>query len=175
MRRKKPPYSILDHSDSSPIRTVADQEKSVTLENSNCENLKKEDLYLEKSYEETMCSGLTEELEKIPQSSDILLNDELESIHNTLIIKSEPGLVNHGMVNDIVQPLNIKQEPLEENFNQLLSRSEETNTKTGSEDTTGSTPSNNDETFVSKYGRKNKSTEARFRRKYKSKSEKNCT
>ena len=150
MRRKKPPYSIPDHSIRSPIRTVAESEIVTPLKLEK--NLNDEDnLYKEKSYEETMCSGLTEELEKLPQSTDLLLNDELESIHNSLVIKSEPGLVDENMVNGMVQPL-VKQEPLD-SYEPEVKRVETGNAE-------------KHETFVSKFGRKNKSTEARFQRKY---------
>ena len=152
MRRKKPPYSIPDHSISSPIRTVTESEIVQPLK---LEKNLEDNLYKEKSYEETMCSGLTEELEKLPQSTDLLLNDELESLHNSLVIKSEPGLDNHDMVNGLVQPL-VKQEPLDSYGPEVQKTTIETGNENG---TTG-------ETFVSKFGRKNKSTEPRFRRKY---------
>ena len=150
MRRKKPPYSIPDHSIKSPIRTVAESEIVTPLK---LEKNLEDNLYKEKSYEETMCSGLTEELEKLPQSTDLLLNDELESIHNSLVIKSEPGLVDEDMVNGLVQPL-VKQEPLDSYQPEVKT----TELETGN--------AKKHETFVSKFGRKNKSTEARFQRKY---------
>ena len=157
MRRKKPPYSIPDHSIRSPIRTVAESEIVTPLKLEK--NLNDEDnLYKEKSYEETMCSGLTEELEKLPQSTDLLLNDELESLHQSLVIKSEPGLVNHDMVNGLVQPL-VKQEPRDSYQPEVQNGGTETGSASNETETTG-------ETYVSKFGRKNKSTEARFRRKY---------